>query len=204
MGLLLHESHPMLVHLPLTLLPAAAGADLVAALRGEPGMARAGRELWVAAMLSGLAAGLTGLASSQEVTTEEKSARDMMFLHGMGNLTLVLGTGAMALWRLRRGPTRRSAGLGLLATLAVGYTAYLGGEMVYSHEVGVKRSARAVHSPPLLSRQAPGRLLVDALRGVRWLLSSLGRTVSGREHLAHEALIGDGASARMQAPSDLV
>ena len=201
MGMLLHESHPVSIHVPLTLLPAAAGVDLVAALRGDGLLARAGRSLWISASLGALLAGITGMAASQEVETEEKAARDMMFLHGMGNLLLVTAGLGMAGWRLRHRPTRVSSLLGLLAAATAVYTGYLGGEMVYSHELGVKRSPAVVHSPRLFSREAPGRLVRDALRGAGWLLGNFTLTLSGREKLEREAFVGDGSTSRLQRPS---
>ncbi|HCF58906.1 MAG TPA: hypothetical protein DFS52_13055, partial [Myxococcales bacterium] len=110
-------------------------------------------------------AGLTGMAASQEVAPREKSARDMMLLHGAGNLLIVGGALGMSLWRLGHGPTRASSLLGLLAVAGAAYTGYLGGELVYSHELGVKQAERMRRSPPLFSRQAPGLLVRDALRG---------------------------------------
>jgi uncharacterized membrane protein len=195
MSLLVHESHPILVHGPLALLPAAAGVDLVAAIRGDPGLIRAGRDLWLAGTLSGLLAGLTGMAASQEVSPGEKSARDMMLLHGIGNLLIVSGALGMSLWRLRHRPTAASSLLGVLAVTAAAYTGYLGGEMVYSHELGVKRRERVRRSPPLFSRQAPGELARDALRGARWLLANFSRALRGEEKLERAAFRGDGVGA---------
>ena len=57
MGMQLHELHPSLVHLPLGVLPLAAGVDLAAALSGDRTLDRTGRILWAAGTAGGLLAG---------------------------------------------------------------------------------------------------------------------------------------------------
>jgi uncharacterized membrane protein len=184
-----HELHPSLVHAPLTLLPAAAIADLVAASTGDRAFDRMGRVLWWSLAGSGLLAGLAGMAASQEIEVPHDRARDMMFLHGLGNVTLVSAALGVALLRSRR-PASLTTGLaGLAATGAAIYTAYLGGELVYSHGAGVKAlGAGQNRSPPLFSRQAPGRLVRDAGRGLAWLGRRAFRAATGRERVRREAL----------------
>ena len=93
------ELHAMLVHSPLTLVPSAVIVDVAAAVTGDRAWDRTARTLWWAAAGAGVAAGVAGLSASQEVKTETQHTRDMMVLHGMGNLTLVLGSLGIAAWR---------------------------------------------------------------------------------------------------------
>jgi uncharacterized membrane protein len=185
-----HELHPSLVHLPLTLLPAAALADLAAALRPrDRRLHRAGARLWTATAAAAAVTGLTGLAASQEVDLPSKRARDMLFLHGAGNAVILIAAAAIALRRARRPADFTSAAAGLLAAGAATYTAYLGGELVYTHGAGVTRlGGRAAEAPPLFSRAGPARLATDAVRGVGWLAARAWRAVTSRERVDRRAL----------------
>jgi uncharacterized membrane protein len=189
MKMLLHELHPAVIHAPLALLPTAAVADLIAVTSGDGAWAKVGRRLWVAGTMSALFSGLAGLAASQEVRLDEPRARDMVFLHGLGNAVITLGAVGVTLWRLRRPPTWGQSALGLLANAAALYTATLGGKMVYELGVGINpmppgAEAGTVKGPPLLSREAPGALLRDAFHGVRWLLGRARSLFSGAHPLA--------------------
>jgi len=174
MAMRVHDLHAAMIHAPLVMLPAAATIDLTAALTRNQGYARLGRTLWWLGASAGLFAGLAGMAASQEVRADDDRASDMMWLHGMGNLALVLGAFGIAGWRTARRPTVGVAVGGLVACAATLYTAYLGGELVYTHGLGVKAmpgytGAGVEQSPPLLSTRAPGTFLRDAIRRLVWL-----------------------------------
>jgi hypothetical protein len=125
----------------------------------------------------------------------------MMFLHGIGNFALVLSAFGVAAWRVRNRASVTSALTGLFATGASLYTAYLGGELVYSHGAGVKAlGGAAAEAPALFSRQGPPRLARDAVRGLRWLLSRGQRAVTGRQRVDRTAL-GPIAQAGTAAPA---
>ncbi len=190
MPLRTHELHPSIVHAPLVLLPAAAVVDLLAALSPrDRRLDRAARRLWWATAGSGLFVGLTGMGASQEIELRSDHARDMMFLHGMGNLAVVLSALGVAAWRTRNRACVTSAMAGFLAAGAATYTAYLGGELVYSHGAGVKAlGGAAAETPALFSREGPGRLARDAARGLRWLLSRGYRAVTRRQLVDRNAL----------------
>ena len=85
--------------------------------------------------------------------------------------------------------------------MAATYTAYLGGELVYSHGAGIVRlGGAAAEAPALFSRAAPGRLARDAVRGLAWLARRAARAVSGRQRVDRSALgpiaeAGDGAQS---------
>lgn len=203
MKMLLHELHPAVIHTPLGLLPTATVADLIAVTRGDRAWARVGRRLWVAGTLSALFSGLAGLAASQEVRLGEPRARDMVFLHGLGNALVTLGAVGVTLWRLGRPPSRGSCVLGLAANVAAVYTATLGGKMVYELGVGINPmpadgAVGTLKGPPLLSREAPRALLRDALLGVRWLLGRTRGIFSGVDPLATGAK-GFGAGTQVPA-----
>ncbi len=188
MEMRVHELHPTLIHAPLALLPSAVIVDLAAAFTGNRKLDQAGRTLWWAVAASGMVAGLAGMAASQEVKAEDRHSRDMMFLHGIGNVSLVLGALGVAAWRGGHRPTLFSNLVGMGAFAFVTYTGWLGGEMVYSHGVGVKGLILKGEeldqlSPRLISRQAPVRLLRDAVRGLGWLLGRARRVFTGREQL---------------------
>lgn len=190
--MLLHELHPSVVHAPLALLPTAAVADLVAVLTWDRGWARSGRQLWAAGALSALFAGTAGLAASQEVRAEQPRARDMVFLHGLGNALVTTTAVGMALWRRGHRPTLLSAGLGLAACTFALYTAALGGKMVYELGVGINpmpadAANGTARGPLLLSREAPAALLRDAFKGLRWVLGRARALVKGEEPLARGA-----------------
>ncbi|BDG03831.1 DUF2231 domain-containing protein [Anaeromyxobacter oryzae] len=191
MAMRTHELHPSVIHMPLTLLPTAAIVDLAAASAPRFGRSidRTGRTLWWAAAGSALFAGLAGMAASQEVETRSDHARDMMFLHGIGNFGLVLAAFGVASWRARNRASYTSALTGLVASGAAIYTAYLGGELVYAHGVGVKTlGGAAAEAPALFSGQGVARLGRDAVKGLGWLLSRGARAVTGRERVSRAAL----------------
>ena len=202
-----HELHPSVVHAPLALIPAAAVVDLLAALSPrDRRLDRVGRALWWATAGGGLLVGLTGMAASQEIELRSDRARDMMFLHGIGNFGLVLSAFGVAAWRARNPASLTSAAAGLLAAGASVYTAYLGGELVYSHGAGVKPlGGAAAEAPALFSAQGAKRLTRDAGRGLSWLLSRGWRAVTEREKVDRGALgpIAERSAAPEQPPAAL-
>ncbi len=185
-----HELHPSLVHAPLVLLPAATLVDgLAVAKPRRRDLERSGRLLWWSAAWSGLAAGLAGMAASREIEVDTEHTRDMMFVHGIANLGIVVSALGIAAWRSRRRAAPTSVAAGLLVSVACGYTAYLGGHLVYAHGAGVIRPRGLVaQAPALFSRDAPGRLARDAVGGLYWLLCRAGRALSGRERVDRTAL----------------
>ena len=187
MPMQLHELHPAVIHAPLMLLPAAATADVMAA--SASGFARrrlldaAGRRLWWAGVGAAAFAGLAGMAASQEIELPGERARDAMWLHGMGNVGILLASAGLAAWRSGHRATLASAALGAGAVGAAIYTAWLGGELVYTHGAGVRGVGEA-RGTRLLSAGAPWAFLRDAGRGLTWLLGRGSRMVTRRERLA--------------------
>jgi uncharacterized membrane protein len=192
MGMHVHELHAAVIHGPLVLLPTAAAIDLTAALTRNRSHARLGRTLWWVGAGAGLFAGLAGMAASQEVRADDEQAADMMWLHGIGNFALVAGAFGIAGWRAVHRPTVASATVGLLACAASLYTAYLGGDMVYTRGLGVKAmpgytGAGMDQSPPLLSSRAPLTFLRDAIKGLTWLFRRGRHAIDGQQPLSSAA-----------------
>jgi uncharacterized membrane protein len=187
-----HELHAASVHAPLVLLPAAAMIDMTAALTGKSTRAELGRKLWWLGIGGGVLAGVAGAAASREIKVDDPYAEDMMWLHGIGNVCILLGAIGVALWRNRHPPSVVQGSIGLLASGLATYTAYLGGEMVYTHGVGVKAMPKFApegvrHSPRVLSRQAPRTFVHDAISGFGWLIARTARILRGRAALSPRA-----------------
>ena len=188
MAMHVHEVHAAAVHAPLVLLPAAAAVDLAAALTGDRRRAALGRRLWWLEVGVAAFAGVSGLAASQEIKADDPDTQDMLWLHGVGNFAALLGITGLALWRQFRAPSVGQAALGLAATGAAVFTAYLGGEMVYGRGVGVRTQPALApngvrRSPRLLSAAAPRTFLRDAVAGLAWLFRRRDRS-DGRRLLA--------------------
>ena len=139
MSVRLQEIHPSLVHFPIALLPAAIGADLLARLTGSQRLADAGRVLMPIAAASAVVSAVFGLIAQEEVVAEGK-AGDLLATHRTMNLSLTTVGTAMAVYRWGRTevPGAGYLAVGLAGLGALGYSAYLGGKMVYEHGVGVK------------------------------------------------------------------
>jgi uncharacterized membrane protein len=187
-----HELHAATVHAPLALLPTAAALDLVAAVTGNASHARLGRTLWWIGAGGGVLAGLAGAAASQEIRADDERTDDMIWLHGVGNAALVAGALGIAGWRSKHGPSVLVSTLGLLASAASLYTAYLGGEMVYGRGVGVNAMPRYLRSgvgdsPRITSPEAPRTFVRDALAGFAWLFRRAGEVIRGRHPIARAA-----------------
>jgi uncharacterized membrane protein len=192
MAMRVHELHAATVHAPLVVLPAAALVDLAAALSGDRRQAALGRKLWWLGVGAGAVAGVAGMAASQEIKAEDARNEDMMWLHGAANFAILLGATGIALWRSFRRPSVASSAIGLGACGVAVYTAYLGGEMVYGHGVGVRSMPWIAptgvrESPSLLSASAPAVFLRDAVGGLRWLLRRTLRALSGRQPVSRGA-----------------
>lgn len=192
MAMQVHEVHAASVHAPLVVLPAAALVDLAAALSGDRRQAALGRRLWWLGVGAGALAGVAGMAASQEIKAEDPRSEDMMWLHGAANFAILLGATGIALWRSFHRPAVATAAVGMGACAAAMYTAYLGGEMVYAHGVGVRTMPWIAptgvrESPSVLSLAAPSTFLRDAIKGFAWLVRRTVRAFSGRQPLSRGA-----------------
>ncbi|MCO5101713.1 MAG: DUF2231 domain-containing protein [Burkholderiaceae bacterium] len=179
MTIRLEEMHPTLVHLPIALLPFAVAADWLGAIRDDDGLREVGRTaIRVAAAGAVLAAG-SGLIAGEEVN--EGGAHEMLMTHRNLNAAVTATAVAMASWR---GRTERPGALylacGAAAVGLLGYSAYLGGKMVYAHGVAVK-PAGGVYRPaaPTLRAGQVGAFfaaaLVDLFHGLRHMVSEVSK-----------------------------
>ena len=171
MAIRLEEMHPTLVHLPMALLPLAVAADWLGAVRDDDSLREVGRTAIRVAAAGAVAAAGTGLIAGEEVN--EGEAREMLVTHRNLNAAATVTTLAMASWR---GRTERPGALylatGFAAVGLLGYTAYLGGKMVYANGVGVKPAGGVYRAGAPTMRAGQLRAfftaaLVDLFNGVR-------------------------------------
>jgi len=133
-----HEIHPSLVHYPLAFQPLAVATDTLGYLTGNRRLLQAGRWATLLAAGSAALAGGAGFLAQREVEADG-DAHDLLVTHRTLNIGLTLTAGLLAAWRWRRrAPTPASLAIGALGLAAMGYSAYLGGKMVYEHGVGVR------------------------------------------------------------------
>lgn len=138
MAMRLQEVHPSLVHFPLTLLPLSVGADAIGKFTGNKKLTWMGKWGIAASAITGLAAGLAGLVAQEEVNVSGRTM-DMLITHRNLNLAAVGAIGALAMQRQRHKEPSIPYLLGGLAAMGVViYSAYIGGELVYRHGVGVE------------------------------------------------------------------
>lgn len=146
MALALHEMHPAIVHVPVALLPVAIGADLIGRASDNPSLLSFGQKAICIAAVGAVAAVASGLIAGEEVNVEGKS-RDMLMTHRNLNVAAATIASCLALWRLaQERPNDAYLAIGAAGVGVVGYTAYLGGELVYDHGAGVA-PARGVYRP---------------------------------------------------------
>lgn len=180
MAIRLEEMHPILVHLPIGLLPLAVAADWIATARDDDSMHEVARVAIRVAAVGAVAAATTGLIAAEEVN--EGAAHDMLTTHRTLNATATATTLAMASWRSRHDrPGALYLATGLAAVGVLGYSAYLGGKMVYAHGVAVQPAGGVSRKgAPTLRR---GRLLAFAA-------AALVDLFHGVRHMAHEVSNG--------------
>lgn len=197
MAIRLEQLHPMLVHLPIALLPVAVAADWLGAMHDDDALREVGRGAIRLAAVGAVAAAGSGLIAGEEVN--EGAARDLLMTHRNLNFAATVTTLAMASCRRandRPGALYRACGLAALGV--VGYTAYLGGRLVYAHGVGVQ-PAGGVYRPgaPTLRagqlRAFAATAFADLVHGVRHMI----REVSDGKLVPH--LTGARRFSRLRA-----
>ena len=145
MTMRLQEMHPAIVHVPIAFLPVSVGADFLGRVAGEPLLSFARKAMLVAAV-GAVGAGVSGLIAGEEVNVEGRS-RDMLMTHRNLNVVAMLAVGCLALWRRRQAkPNLAYLAVGAAASGILGYTAYLGGELISDFGVGVE-PAGGVYRP---------------------------------------------------------
>ena len=141
-----HPLHPMLIALPATFIPAAFLADLLGRLFEVPNLWPAGAYLSIAAVLTGLAAGVPGFIDYLYVVPPKSSAGRRATIHMLVNVSaLVLMVIGMWFrdWDLFR-PTWTTVLFELLSLVLVSIGGWLGGTLVYRNQIAVDH--RYAHS----------------------------------------------------------
>lgn len=179
MKIRLQEVHASLVHLPISLLPVAIGADVLGRATGNRGLLETARRTIGVAAVGAAVSGVSGLIAQEEVKVRGETL-DMLITHRNINIAATLATGLMAVWRQRHyRPTLGYLALGLAGVGVLAYSAYLGGTLVYKHGVGVATAGgQARENPPVLG--APGETgafardaAMDLVHGVKHLAQEL-------------------------------
>ncbi len=138
MAIQLQQMHPALVHLPITLLPLAVGADLVGCLTGNKSLFGFGQKAIGLAAVGALGAAVTGLIAGEEVNVKGET-QDMLMTHRNLNFVATVVAASMAVWRAgHKRPNAAYLGAGVAGVGVLAYTAYLGGKLVYNDGVGVE------------------------------------------------------------------
>ena len=138
MAIRLQEMHPAIVHLPIVLFPLAVGADLLGSATENRLLLSLGQKGICFAAAGAVASAVAGLIAGEEVNVEGES-RDMLMTHRNLNFAATVLASCMALWRIRRQtPNAMYLGIGAAGIGILGYTAYLGGKLVYDSGVGVE------------------------------------------------------------------
>lgn len=167
MPMRLQELHAALVHYPLAFIPAAVGADVLGAATGSETLRQVGRVGIALGAASAIVAAAAGLVA-QEAVEADGHAHDVLVTHRNMNITLVALSTGMAVHRAgveRPGPGYLAAGL--VALGALGYSAYLGGHMVYELGVGVKDRGLNADRAPELRLENAGEAARVALENLR-------------------------------------
>ena len=116
MAIRLHQMHPALVHLPITLMPLAVGADLLGCIIGGKSLHSSGQKAIVLVAAGAGAAAVIGLIACEEVNVEG-DARDMLMTHRNLNFAARRQVGADVDgqipkgWRARRADEARAPDL---------------------------------------------------------------------------------------------
>ena len=134
-----HPIHPAVVPFPIAFLTSALGTDLAARATRDPFWGRASSLLLGAGIISGVVAGAIGAIDYYTIRRARESRAGR--IHAVGNpVALALATANLLARRGQAGSIPGPGGVLLsAATFALlGVTAWAGGELSYTHMVGVK------------------------------------------------------------------
>lgn len=137
--------HPMLVHFPIALLAMSVGADVVAFFTNIESLRSTGWWSLAGAALGGVATVLAGLFDMRRTEMKEETHHHVHRHMKVGFVLLALII-ALTFWRwtffLETGRAVSAIYLdcAVLALALAGFQGWLGGELVYTHGVFVKRA----------------------------------------------------------------
>jgi uncharacterized membrane protein len=135
-----HPIHPMLIPYPFAFLSGAAAFDVAAAARGNVRLADTAQHLRSAGIVMALAAAVPGLIDYLYAVPAGRS-RQIATVHMLSNLGGVGLFAAAARGRREGRPSARTIGLEILGTTLLSLGGWLGGSLVYHHQVGVSPEA---------------------------------------------------------------
>lgn len=152
-----HPIHPMLIAFPIAFTVGALGFDLAGHFGDWPTVWSTGAYLSVAAVISGLVAGVPGFIDYVAVVPPNSSAKKRATYH------MIINVAALALYALGwvfRDPETLRPGVGTLLLEAaglglIGIGGWLGGTLAYRNQIGVDH--RYAHAGKWDERTAEGR-----------------------------------------------
>ena len=158
--------HPQIVHTPIVLLIFSAFFAVVGRLTDRDWLKKAATVMLVFGFLGAFAAVRSGLPAhrvpehqqgvpEKDIDTHEEMGERTMYLAGLALVALFVAS------RLKGGTANAVGALGLILQLlaagAVGYTAHLGGQLVYQHGANVRVDGQLVKSIHAAEREpTPG------------------------------------------------
>jgi uncharacterized membrane protein len=132
-----HPIHPMIVPYPIAFLTTALATDLAAKATGDKFWARTSRWLLEAGIASGAAAGAVGAIDYFTIRRAREARVGRLHAHG-NPIALALATANLAMRRDDRTPSAMAIAMTAATVAILGVTAWAGGELSYTHMVGVR------------------------------------------------------------------
>lgn len=141
-----HPLHPILVHVPTALWPAALLFDVLANARSDNALVQASFYMILFGLLAALVAIPAGIADWMDIK-REKPAWQLGVYHMALNIAGTVLWGVNLLLRWGDVQTATSVGtlplvLSVLGVLMLGVSGYLGGRMVYHYGIGIARLSK--------------------------------------------------------------
>lgn len=171
-----------MVHFPMALLPTALAADALGRVTGSEALLEMGRRLMPLAALSAAGAGVAGLIAQESSKASEEGMRYLV-THRNLNIGVTALTAVLASKRVKR----RRPSLGYLLAgagglLAMTYSAYLGGHMVYELGVGVRAAGGLdeAKAPPITPETAEHALELSKRHVATGLIHAFDDFADGR------------------------
>lgn len=145
-----HPIHPMLVHFPIGLFALSLTLDIASLIVGDALLVETALYAMVAGIVMALLAALPGLVDYSDIRADHP-AKKIATRHLFLNVTAVVLFSVSALLRITGPETDSTALLPLVLSLIgigiLGYSGYLGGEMVYNDGIAVGRHRRHTDTP---------------------------------------------------------
>jgi uncharacterized membrane protein len=132
-----HPIHPMLIPYPFAFLTGAAAFDVLAASRRDRELATTARHLGTAGLISAVVAAIPGVIDYLTAVPEGAPKRTAT-AHMLSNLSALACFAVAAADRREDAlPSRNTVVCGLIGTALLSVGGFLGGHLVYKHEIGV-------------------------------------------------------------------